>query len=287
MIPTLYIPISDSTNWLVEIYCYLFNKYWGKEHKVVFLGFSIPEIKLPENISFISLDKQQFGGANSWSKYLLSFFENLEDEHLILSLEDFFPVSVPDLSVVSSITALMSKDISIGRFDLTWDTFANCRSKIVGTLNDSIAVIEPDNVIYRISCQPAVWKRSYLVDILRHTTSPWDFEINGSVISTKLNHRVLALADPTFKKFPTKWVAKGAVSRHHPDKINVLGLTVETIKELVSIFSLDETKLQWGQWQGYVPSFHELGGYDFRLDRMPHHPASPSNWLEWKETYKS
>ncbi len=42
MIPTIYVPISDDTLWLVDLYTHLFNKYWGNKFKVVFSGGGSP-----------------------------------------------------------------------------------------------------------------------------------------------------------------------------------------------------------------------------------------------------
>jgi len=287
MIPTIYVPISDDTLWLVDLYTHLFNKYWGNKFKVVFLGFGVPKNPLPNNFSFVSLDTKQIGEANGWSKYLYDYFIGIDDDHIILTLEDFLPTCSPNENLINKIYQFILQNPNIGRFDLTWDLFTNCNHKFIGQFSSGEQVIEiPKNVMYRISCQPAIWKKSYLLEILQKTTNPWDFELNGSIISDSLDEKILGIGDSTFLNFPTKWIAKGAVSRHHLGKFNVLGLSVNCIKELVDLGFLKEENLQWGQWAGAVPSFFELGGYSFDLSKMPIHPASPSNWREWWTTYK-
>jgi hypothetical protein len=287
MIPTIYVPVSDDTLWIINLYTHLFNKYWGKKYKVVFLGFDTPKTLIPDNFLFISLDKKQLGGAEGWSKYLYDYFSSISDEYIIFTLEDFLPTSAPNEILLDKIYTLILQNPSIGRFDLTWDLFANCAHKFIGQFPSGEEVIEiPKNVMYRVSCQPAIWKKSYLLKILQKTTNPWDFEMNGSIISDSLDEKILGMRDSNFINFPTKWIAKGAVSRHHPGKFNVLGLTTDCIKELVDLRLLKEEILQWGQWAGPVPSFFELGGYNFDLSKMPTHPASPTNWREWWSTYK-
>jgi hypothetical protein len=287
MIPTIYIPISDQTVWITDLYAYLFNKYWGEKYKVVFLGFKPPQKPLPNNISFVSLNDKQIGGADGWSKHLYDYFNSISDEYVLFTLEDFLPVCSPKEDILNDIYALILQNSSIGRFDLTWDSFTNCKYSLYQKLDSGIEVIEiPKNVMYRISCQPAIWKKSFLLALLKQTNNPWDFEMRGSFLSNSLSEKVLALSDYSFINFPTKWIAKGAVSRHHPNKFNVLGLSLECIKELVELGFLKEDYLQWGQWQGKVPSFYELGGYNFDISKMPIHPASPSNWKEWESTYK-
>lgn len=287
MIPTIYVPISDETLWLVDLYTYLFNKYWGSKFKVVFLGFNTPKNTIPNNFLFISLDKSQVGGADSWSKYLYNYFKSIDDEYVIFTLEDFLPTCPPNEVVLNKIYNLVLSNSNIGRFDLTWDLFTNCKHEFAQTLPSGERIIEiPKNVMYRVSCQPAIWKKSYLLEILGRTTNPWDFEMNGSVISDSFPERILGIGDVNFSHYPTKWIAKGAVSRHHPGKFNVLGLSTDCIRELVSLGFIKEDNLQWGQWAGRVPSFFELNGYEFDISSMPMHPASPSGWREWWSTYK-
>ena len=139
---------------------------------------------------------------------------------------------------------------------------------------------------YRISTQPSLWNKDFLIEILKNTTSPWDFEINGTKYSNNLHYQVLAFADETYEKFPTYWIHKGAVSRQYPGKINVLGIDLETIKEMVDNNLFEESQLVWGMWNtGKVPSFYELGGYNFDLTRMPLNDASRSNWKEYRHVY--
>ena len=109
----------------------------------------------------------------------------------------------------------------------------------------------------------------------------------GSVTSNSMSEKIIACADISFTNYPTKWIHKGAVSRYHEGKINVLGLDIKTIKELVDNEMVKEDKLQWGQWNGKVPSFHELCGYDFDPKMMPLHDASPTNWKEYEPIYNS
>mgnify|MGYP003148192659 CR=1 FL=1 len=288
MIPTIHIPICNETLWILKPYAYLFNKYWGKDYRVVVLGFKEPDFKLPMNFKFVSMGESQEGGAESWSSYLYNYFKYIDDKHVILTLEDFLPVASPNIKILESVVSLIKSDESIGRFDLTWDLFTNCQHTPSPSLNDSINLCEiPKGVMYRVSCQPAIWKRAFLLNILDGTTNPWNFEMQGSQLSDQHPETILSIDDPNFENFPTKWVAKGAVSRHHLDRVNVLGLTPDCIKELVDLNLLDEAKLQWGQWSGRVPLFHELGGYNFDITKMPPHPASPSNWKEWYKTYQS
>ena len=287
MIPTIHIPICDETLWILKPYAYLFNKHWGVDYKVAALGYKEPNFELPLNFKFVSMGESQEGGAEGWSAYLYNYFKGIEDDHVILTLEDFLPTAPPNAEVLESIVNLMKERESVGRFDLTWDLYTNCTHIPSSSLNEKINLCEiPKGAMYRVSCQPAIWKRSFLLNILKETNNPWNFETHGSRLSDQYSESILSIDDPAFEDFPTKWVAKGAVSRHHPEMVNVLGLTPQCIRELVDLNLLEESKLQWGQWAGVVPLFHELGGYNFDITKMPPHPASPTNWKEWYNTYQ-
>jgi hypothetical protein len=294
-LPTIYIPICDQNLWILKVYFHLFRKFWGDDQKVVVLGFSEPDFDIPDNFTFVSLDNEQVGGASKWTRYLYDYFSSIEDEHIIFTLEDFFPSEKPNIQMLTQLYNLTKKN-NVGRCDISWDSYINIfdknnvatktKSYKVLVKNDNYVLLEvPKNAPYRISTQPSIWNREYLLKLLDNDWSPWDFEVLGTLSSRGLDKRVIALADPTFTNFPTKWVHKGAISRYHEDKINVLGLDTDTIRELIDVGLVDRDKLQWGQWNGPVPSFDELGGFDFHPVKMPDHEASPTNWKEYNHIY--
>lgn len=297
-IPAIYIPICDSNLWVLKIYAYLFNKFWPSNQKVVIMGFKNPDFELPENFQFISMASSQEGGASMWTRYIHDYLMTIEDEYLIFSLEDFFAIAEPDIEILSNLFNHMLKDKTIGRCDITWDSFVNifdrhnpCRKnnsyKVIEKNKDYTILKLPPQAPYRISTQPAIWRKDFLLSFLNNNWTPWQFEVNGTQLSAHFPDKIIAGADPSFVNYATKWVHKGAVSRYHEGKLNVLGLDVKTIKEIVNVGLCQEDKLQWGQWNGPVPSFQELGGYDFHPSMMPRHEASATNWREYEPIYKS
>jgi len=237
-------------------------------------------------MNFVSIAPEQIGKSHGWSKYLLQHLRSIEDTEVILILEDFFPTSKPNVPLINKILNLFSKNQKIGRFDLTYDTFSFGAYTIIKKLS-SLNLLSKDRFMeYRISTQPSLWNKEYLMKILEKTSSPWDFEVNGSRYSNSLEYHVMAFEDRTYKNFPTYWIHKGAVSRQNPGKVNVLGIDCETIKEMVELGLFKESDLQWGVWNnGHIPSFHELGGYNFDPSQMPPNEASRSNWREYYHVY--
>tara|TARA_R110002020_G_scaffold756_2_gene3819 strand:- start:17172 stop:18911 length:1740 start_codon:yes stop_codon:yes gene_type:complete len=279
-------PISDQTLYTLKMSSFLFDKYWPEDTKIDVVGFQKPDFEISDKMNFVSIAPEQVGKANSWSKYILQYLESLDDELILFTLEDFFPTASPKIGIVSKVISLMTGDKRIGRFDLTFDSYTLGQYTTVKE-SPNLSIISKDKFVnYRVSTQPSIWRRKFLIEILKRTTTPWDFEINGSRLSSGMDYHVLAFSDPTFKKFPTYWIHKGAVSRYYPNKINVLGLDTDTIQEMVSAGLFNEEDLQWGMWNGEgVPTFHDLGGYDFNPADLPRHEASLTNWEEYAHVY--
>ncbi len=281
-------PICDGTLHTLKMSSYLFDKYWPHETSIDVVGFKKPHFEISEKMNYISIAEKQEGGANSWSKYILQHLESIEDELIIFTLEDFFPTAAPKTNIIQRIISLMRKDKKIGRFDITFDSYILGDFKMLNKSPNLSLISREKYTQYRVSTQPAIWRREFLIEVLKRTTTPWDFEINGSKISNGMDYHILAFADPTFKKFPTYWIHKGAVSRFYPGKINVLGLDTETIREMVDAKLFKEEDLQWGMWNSEgVPRFHDLGGYNFDPSDLPPHEASPTDWIEYNNVYKT
>jgi len=285
----VYIPISDPNLWVLEILSKMYTKYWPKQQQFVVMGFSPPSFNLPPNWEFVSLAEKQEGGASHWTHYIYNYLSNIEDEYVIFSLEDFVPVDHFRDDIFKKVYNDFISAGNIGRFELGWDIQISVPHREVKKYGD-FSVLEADQFAqYRISTQTGMWKREYLLRFLNNYWSPWQFEVNGSTLSSAMDdYKVIGCHDPNFASYPARWIHKGAISRYHPEKFNVLGLKVEDIRELVSEGYLNESTLQWGQWQGRVPGFFELGGYNFHPSRMPlHREASPTNWKEYDPTYST
>ena len=55
----VYVWTSNQLMHCLPAWCYLFNKFWGKEQEVRILGYDKPTFDLPDNFQYISLGKQR------------------------------------------------------------------------------------------------------------------------------------------------------------------------------------------------------------------------------------
>lgn len=286
----LVIPICDQNLFLLPIYRHQFKRYELESlFEPVVVGFKEPAEQ--DWCEFVSIADSQ---DKPWTLHLFDYVNSIHDEHIVFTLEDFLPVARPDFD---SFNVLMSSVLTnnIGRADLTWDMYCNCRTEVYNTLEDKpysliscprFGRMTEGESLYRITTQPSIWKREYLLKFLNNQWSPWDFEVTGSILSASFEEDVIAVCDPTFKRYPTRWTPKGAVSRHQPGKFNCLGMPVDNIRELVDLGLVHEKDLIWGMWKGAAVDFHVAGGYNFSVDNMPKHAASPTNWEEWRNVYE-
>jgi len=254
-IPRIVMPICDANLYTLKMSSYLFDRYWPSETRIDVVGYKNPDFEISPKMNFVSIDSSQKGGASSWSKYLLEYLNTIEDEYIIFTLEDFFPTASPNLDLLNKAQHMCVENPTIGRFDISIDTYTYPGYSIIQNWGPLKLLEKGPGVDYRISTQPAIWRKNFLAKILVHTTTPWDFEVNGSQISNKYGEKILAFGDPTYRNFPSYWIHKGAVSRYHKDKVNVLGLDPQTIKEMVNEGLLDEDKLQWGHGMARCPPF--------------------------------
>lgn len=285
----IYIPCCDSSLEIVKINSFLFNKFWP-EANVVYLGFSKPEYDFyNKNHSFISLAERQEGGPSRWTRYLYDFFKNIEDEIVLFSIDDYLLCDNPVNAQLEFAINLIKNNTNIGRFDLTFDSqVEGSYLKLNNNFNKNYnLIVKKPDADYRISTQPSLWKKEFLLKFLNNDWSPWEFELKGTkmAIESRSKEQTFAFYDQKMYTYPIRTIAKGAISRLNPGKFNVLGLNTDTIKELVENGFVKEGDMIWGQHANSPPSFHELGGYDFHPYSLKPHPTSKTHFEEYFYVY--
>ena len=285
--PKIIIPCCDASLPVVKINSFLFDKFWP-EAIVHYLGFSAPEYDFyNNNHKFYSLAPEQTGGASGWTRHIHKHVKDMTDEFVIFSLDDFLLCEKPNIGMINIALKLMTKNKNIGRFDLTFDSQVEGNCLEVGSISSHNIVTKHPRAPYRISTQPAVWDREFLLQFLDNDWNPWEFEIKGTyeASSQAMPQQTMAFSDTDMATYPVRTVAKGAVSRHNPGKFNVLGLHTSTIKELVAEGFFKEEDAIWGQHADSPPGFFEKGGYNFHPGFLDFHPTSKTGFKEYHSVY--
>jgi hypothetical protein len=150
---------SDNYHHLLPVFFYLYNKYWGAPFDLV--GHAKPDCELPDNCTWVSLGEQL--GPKSWSTQLRPYFEQQPDWFVWMMEDTFLKVQCKNFGEV------VSGDIKAGRIDLTDDVQKREHHK-------GFVIKAGINTRYRLSTQPSVWNKEFLLKYLTPSLSPWDFE---------------------------------------------------------------------------------------------------------------
>lgn len=180
-----------------------------------------------------SIDEVQRGGSNAWGKYLSEYFGKIDDEFVIFGLDDYLLSGNFYEDVFADLLARMVKDPSIvcGRLCQSFD-YRPAEVEVA----DGIVNVKAW-AAYNVTAQYCLWRRSYLVDLLRRVSSAWDFEINGSAILSASGKRTIGTVTPIMtypdeSSISSKW--KG---------VRVRGNRPEDVEELVKIGALEREVL--------------------------------------------
>lgn len=233
----IHISTCDSNMFIIKYFQYFFNKYWSKNINVKILGFSEPDFKLEPNFEFISLGKQQIGGAKGWSNYLIDYFSNIEDEYFIFGLDDFMiarPVNQDSLnSCFNLIKYAKNNNIPIGRIDLQCSLqYARDRDmiepfiefekyKFIKLINHSCG-----RLLYKNAAAFSIWNKEWFLKNIRRDWTPWQWESIGSNLADGDGYNVIGVVN----HWPIKKVE--LLSSHWSDTINVRGLRLADVEEI-------------------------------------------------------
>lgn len=150
---------SDKYSHLLPVFEYLYLKYWG-DRNIEIVGYEKPDTVLP----FVSLGTQ--GDVTEWSTDLRKYLAT-QDDAFIWIMEDTIIKSVQRDRIPSFIPH------GVGKICLTSDVSKRDHSIMLG---DDIYIKASPISRYRLSTQPSIWNRDYLLKYLTDGLNPWDFE---------------------------------------------------------------------------------------------------------------
>ena len=175
----IFISTSNSYHRCLLPFAYLFNKFWSNKQEVVFLGYDKPKFNLPPNFSFKSLGVQR--GPKYYSEDLRNFFQSIDDQYFIYTMEDQFILDYVDLNLIENFISYIVNDPKIGRICLTNSIFqtvlnhpAHVGKKHEHYKDDLIKLTSDSN--WKITCEWSLWNKNYFIKYLQGNLTPWEFE---------------------------------------------------------------------------------------------------------------
>jgi hypothetical protein len=165
---------SDAYHHIIPIFCYLFNHNWSSEQEVELVGYKQPEFELPSNFKFVSLGVQG-EHASCFSTDLRPYFEQ-QDDWFIWLFEDTFIVEVNHKNLETAIE--LTRFDKAGRVNLSRNGLHE-KHIYIDKINGLDYFENTQDSNYRLSTQPSIWNKQFLLQYLTPKLSPWRFEVQG------------------------------------------------------------------------------------------------------------
>lgn len=206
-------------NHLLPIFVYLFNNNFGSDHAVEVVGYTPPAFSLPPNFSFHSMGKQ--GSVHEFSNDLAKFFKT-QPCWFIWMMEDTFikEVDHEKLNTLKELTNIPKA----GRINITnAGRFQDHLS--IGEIKGVKICENTQDAKYRLSTQPSMWNRYFLLQYMTKNLSPWAFECQPSIND---NWRIFGPEDHVVS-------SNEGVTKHDIRKYNLDGIKSEQIDEMTKL----------------------------------------------------
>lgn len=203
--------IIPASSWLID-------KYLPKDFDVQFLNYGSYDGPLFRG-QYVALDDVQHGGVRAWARYLADYIEkNIPDRRLILTADDYFLKEPLNMKTFNRLMELMDKGYDCARL-CTSDFYPQGERTFI---EDGIFEVHGGSE-YACAVQYCVWEREALLNVLRQTTTPWSFELEGSKLVGKvLCTEVPAMDYPDGSCLSLTWAGKVKIGRANPKDIDVL-----------------------------------------------------------------
>lgn len=145
------------------------------------------------NCSFMNVKTICGGKGVSWSKRLKNALKQIDSKYIIYLLEDFFLMSPVNTDSLNKAIELMKSDDYIGYIGLKRNISYNFKNPEHGC--EKLPFFSKDEVltVNRVNSMSALWRREWLISLIRDHETPWEFEIYASKRSRKTPYKVMII----------------------------------------------------------------------------------------------
>jgi len=166
----------------------LWEKYWPNLNNDVYL--------MSGHLQYASekVKPIQVGVEKSWSDSMMMALEQIPENYVLLTLDDYFLEKPVDHQMIATMVALMQQeDIGfISLFPLPVE-----RTHLTESRLGYMAKTQP----YRTSLNVGIWRKSTLLSLLKSGENPWLFEIHGSVRSRDIVSAFMSVTKEPMRYF--------------------------------------------------------------------------------------
>lgn len=158
-------------------------KNWPDFSMPIYLGTETKQFSYPD----LDVKCPLSGGIvySQWSERLIKLLKFVESDYVLFMLDDFWLTTPVDTSVVQRILGYMNKNPKIGFVCLRNEQDTGAEECEYPELRESMK-----NKPYRITTQAGLWRKDYLIKILKSHESAWNFETRATWRSRLYRERV-------------------------------------------------------------------------------------------------
>lgn len=134
--------------------------------------------------------------GSTWSENLMALLKQIKEDYVLFMLDDFWLKTKVDVEQLRRCEEVMRNDPSVGSICLI--------HQLEPSIDNPITERYPDlieyglNTPYRVTTQAGVWRRDYLLSLLRKHESAWWFEMFGSKRSKRSSFKSYVVRDSVF-----------------------------------------------------------------------------------------
>lgn len=178
----------DSYSDLWEPFFTLLQRYWPNfDYDVYFCTestrFSFPGFKI-----HCHLNEPQ---SSTWSQRLIDLLHIIPTENIIFMLDDFWIKEPVNTKRLHDLMERFDADKQMGHINLIHES----ASALQPSTQYPDLVMYPKRRPYRITTQASLYRKDYLLQILRAHESAWQFEVYGSKRSARLPQNPYIIAN--------------------------------------------------------------------------------------------
>lgn len=232
-------------------YYILLNKF---NQEIFSKKFHLTETLSANEEDIITINTNLPHNPHSWSENVLIALKKIDEPYIVILLEDFFFHTDTNKKLFDFClkTALDNENVGCVRL-----------APIPGgdkPSNFTHFKIHSSDQDYRISTQGAIWKTSYLKQLLKIGETPWEFELNASKRSEAFKEDILVISSQEFPFNYSNAVIQGKLTRKAFRFLEDHTISID--KESIAINGLVE-EFYWNTKSKYVRSVIDFINHRF------------------------
>lgn len=169
----------DSYSDLWEPFFTLLKRYWPDFDYDVYFCTESKHFSFPGFNIYCPLNEPQ---SATWSQRLIDLLHIIPTENIIFMLDDFWLKAPVNIERIKDLMELFDTDKQMGHLNMIHES----ASALPPSEKYPDLVMFPKRRPYRITTQASLFRKDYLLQILRAHESAWKFEVYGSKRSAYL-----------------------------------------------------------------------------------------------------